>query len=68
MGRMYSVRGQFDNAQRIQHVAGQYVSPQSHPHIWAQSQVVLLSIYVSTNNHAAIQNSLPLIPQIMAAS
>jgi len=27
----------------------------------------LLSIYVSTNNHVAIQNSLPLIPQIMSA-
>jgi len=67
IGRIYSVRGQFDSAQRIQHVAGQYVSPQSHPHIWAQSQVVLLSIYVSNNNHAAIQNSLPLIPQIIAA-
>ena len=67
MGRMYSVRGQFDSAQRIQHIADQYVSPQSYPHIWAQSQIVLLSTYVSTNNHVAIQNTLPLLPQIMAA-
>lgn len=65
LGRMYTVRGQHEQALRLQHLACQYVSAQNYPYIWAQSIIVTLHIYVNTQHSDGTTRTVHQIPQVI---